>query len=340
MALLSDLHMRGIIHSHLGKLGQLNVCHDNGMRRSHSDVFQSVYPKTKKLLPQSYDSKGDHSSEMNLRSVSEITFKAFVRDNFDNDLNDGASGIEFGFANLRLGVEITNNGVKFYKGDKVVSRETYIKYMIIANKDHFKNAEKLRKELVRKKLAEKERLKTITFVKNDAGFKQAIEDKEIDPKNKVSGACAVIAFANATGKNITYWFNRLTEMKKERGETDASDSNSLEDIDDLLDELGWVKREGDKKPLHYSNVPKKGTVFLIMYRHATVLKDGVLHDRWDCRNFRVFYYYIKKSDETRRVRERIIKKSIGLSEFYKSRHEKRNRHWHYENINSRIKRRR
>ena len=315
MSVISDLHMRGIIHSHLGKLAHMNVFYNNGLRRVHSDVFRSVYPKTKKLLPQSYDSKGDYSSEMSFSSASKITFKAYMRDNFDNDLKGGESGIEFGFANMRLGVEITNNGVMFYKGDKAVSREAYINYMNIANKDHFKHAEKLRRELFRKKLAEKERMKTIGFVKNDGGFKKAIEDKEIFPKNKVSGACAVIAFANATGKNITYWFNRLTELKRLRGETDASDSNSWKDINDLLTDLGWVLRGGDKRPVHYSNIPKKGTVILNMYRHITVLKDGEVHDRWDCRNFRVFSYYIKKDDDTRRVKERI------------------------ENINSRIKRR-
>ena len=338
MSVLTDLNMRGIIHSHLGKLAQMNAFYNNGLRRVHSDIFRSVYPKAQKMLARSYDSKGDFSSEIVLSSVSKITFKAYMRDNFDNDLDGGESGFEFSFANMRLGVEITNNGVKFYKGNKAVSREAYIKYMNIANKDHFKHAEKLRKELLRKKLADKLKMKSITFVKNDGGFKQAIEDKKIFPKNKVSGACAVIAFANATGRNIIYWFNRLTEMKRQRGETDASDSNSQKDIDALLQEMGWVPRIGDDRPLHYSNVPKTGTVFLIMYRHATVLKDGVLHDRWDCRNFRVLAYYIKKSDVTRRVRER-IKKSVGLTDFYNAKNEKPN-NWFYESINARIKRRR
>ena len=135
----------------------------------------------------------------------------------------------------------------------------------------------------------------IGFIKTDGGLKTAIDNKEIVPKNKITGPCVLIALAIATGTKISKWYEKLSEMKKVRGEVeDACAINRLGDLREILRELGWIMKKGDKRALHYSNIPKTGTVLVVMNAHACVVKDNNLIDKWDCRNFRVFNYWVKQ----------------------------------------------
>jgi len=118
--------------------------------------------------------------------------------------------------------------------------------------------------------------------------------------------CVVRALSNAF--NVPY-----IEMRKEMGEYIAKLRNSKDSTIRILAEISdvdngiatgiWVRYMKEKgfthkpianKTLKVKDIKRKGTVLIGGFKHATVIKDGVLYDIGDVRNMYVDFYLYKR----------------------------------------------
>lgn len=115
-------------------------------------------------------------------------------------------------------------------------------------------------------------------------------------KDQKTFTCTTRAIAHATGKD----FMEVLQMQFEEGLTQGRMPNEDNVVEEVLKNLGWVKC----KTLYKGNTRKKykggefpltdGSYIIRQSGHLTCIKDGVLYDSWDCRDWACNTYYKKR----------------------------------------------
>lgn len=113
-----------------------------------------------------------------------------------------------------------------------------------------------------------------------------------------AGDCVTRAIAIATGQDYKQVYEEVSkrskletakQLKKHRNGKRSSARNGVfkETWKKYLDDLGWKKhstsggRKGVSCHLNDSELPK-GTLIVQIAKHLTCVKDGILHDTYDC----------------------------------------------------------
>ena len=287
MMRLKDDKMRLIVNKHLDMVKKFD---DDASDKRHSQLYFYFYPIVEGIDYKKYNDRWARKGDIDVNSVGNIGFCSQVYHNFDNG---GRSIVLFHFHMERFMVELRDESVKYYNGCYEITKAEYIERMTAAMAEHYKIVDAFRTEKRTARKLDNENKKE--WVKSDGGLKMAIDSKEIVPKSKVMGPCVLVAFANATDKKIAYWYNILTTIKMLNGyKRDACCGNHEHLYSSLLIDEGFEFHKGDKRALKYSNLPKKGTIFVSLKGHACVVKDNVVLDRWDSRRHRVLGYWVKR----------------------------------------------
>lgn len=124
------------------------------------------------------------------------------------------------------------------------------------------------------------------------------------------GDCVARAIAIATGLDYKEVYDKLNKMSKQertsmrkQGVSNARNGVYKETFKKLLTELGWVWHptmqigQGCKVHLKADELPQ-GTLIVSLSKHLTCVKDGVIHDTYDCSRggTRCVYGYFTKED--------------------------------------------
>ena len=130
------------------------------------------------------------------------------------------------------------------------------------------------------------------FIYNDGGRSKYFKAKNV-------GDCAIRAIAIATGKDYKEVYD---DLKKLNGGKSCRDGTPKKVDKKYLIQLGWVWHptmligQGCRMHLDANELPK-GTLIVNVSHHLTCVKDGIIHDTYNCsRNGnRCVYGYWTKS---------------------------------------------
>lgn len=112
-------------------------------------------------------------------------------------------------------------------------------------------------------------------------------------KNQLVGDCVVRAIAHGTGLDYKKVYTDLFKLAMDSGCMPNTERN----YEQYLFSIGWKKnkpmRNKRNKKLRLKNYKEQGTYIIITSNHLTCIKDGVMYDSWDCRNWCGNSYYTK-----------------------------------------------
>ena len=120
--------------------------------------------------------------------------------------------------------------------------------------------------------------------------------ENVNPKNRITGDCAVRALTKALGIKYAEALGLLVNMSLKSGYSVADKKN----IEKVLDAKGITKQ---KQPRHEDNTKFTGKEFCEKFNkgtyicsigghHVTVVVDGKIHDIWDCSDKTIGNYWI------------------------------------------------
>lgn len=134
---------------------------------------------------------------------------------------------------------------------------------------------------------------TIKWKANDGGRKRS-------GRSSKGNDCVVRSLSIATGLD----YKEVEKLARYHARNGKAGNGSISqgmfnaDVKNLLKYLGWElvsapKFEGSKaRPSDIARI--ESLAILNMAKHISVIKDGVLHDVWDCRDKMVYNYWKKQ----------------------------------------------
>lgn len=115
-----------------------------------------------------------------------------------------------------------------------------------------------------------------------------------NPKNKKGADCVARAVSFATGKTWENTIKEMTEFAIPLGRV----FNEKAAVEKYLEEHGWVKykqpRQDDNTKYtvqEFCEMQPNGTFIVSVANHLTVVKNGVIHDTWNCGHKSVGNYW-------------------------------------------------
>ena len=109
--------------------------------------------------------------------------------------------------------------------------------------------------------------------------------------------CVIRAIAHGTGMDYKVVYEELFALAMSEGNM----PNNPKLWEKYLKSLGWTKnspmKNGRGRKLRLTNYPKQGTYIVRTSGHLTCIKDGVLLDSWDCRDWCGNSYFTPPTEE-------------------------------------------
>lgn len=132
---------------------------------------------------------------------------------------------------------------------------------------------------------------TVTFQKSFGGRERYWS---CNLKKERINDCVIRAIAHGTGIDYKVVYEEIFALAMSEGNM----PNNKKLWQKYLKSLGWKKnspmKNGNGRKLRLTNYAEQGTYIILTSGHVTCIKDGVLLDSWDCRDWCGNSYFTKE----------------------------------------------
>lgn len=129
------------------------------------------------------------------------------------------------------------------------------------------------------------------------------EYNNVNPKNRKTGDCSTRALVGTLG--ITY--QKALELQCAEAIKRCYGITDKQIMEGILKQFGYVKMKQPRKPDNrkylvceldeiLTEKQMHEGVFVTVAGHHTCIKDGVIQDIWDCGDYTVGNYYVRKEE--------------------------------------------